>query len=73
MAAGLHQRVHRQRPVASITAQVLLIMLRQMESKGRYETAKRDVATDLRGALTAPKPRDCMDPKPAPLQKPAVV
>lgn len=48
-------------------------MLRQMESKGRYETAKRDVATDLRGALTAPKPRDCMDPKPAPLQKPAVV
>lgn len=29
------------RPVASISAQELLIMLRKMESKGRYETAKR--------------------------------
>jgi integrase len=29
------------RPVASITAQELLVMLRKMESKGRYETAKR--------------------------------
>ncbi|ODU27241.1 integrase arm-type DNA-binding domain-containing protein [Sphingopyxis sp. SCN 67-31] len=29
------------RPVASITAQELLIMLRKMEGKGRYETAKR--------------------------------
>jgi integrase len=29
------------RPVASITAQELLVMLREMESKGRYETAKR--------------------------------
>jgi integrase len=29
------------RPVASITAQELLVMLRRMESKGRYETAKR--------------------------------
>lgn len=64
------------RPIASISAQELLVMLRKMESKGRYETAKRlrstcsqvfryaiataraerDVATDLRGALIAPKP-----------------
>ena len=64
------------RPIASISAQELLIMLRKMESKGRYETAKRlrstcsqifryaiataraerDVASDLRGALIAPKP-----------------
>lgn len=29
------------RPVASISAQELLVMLRKMESKGRYETAKR--------------------------------
>ncbi|MFO1259453.1 MAG: tyrosine-type recombinase/integrase [Sphingomonadaceae bacterium] len=29
------------RPVASITAQELLVMLRKMEGKGRYETAKR--------------------------------
>ena len=29
------------RPVASISAQELLIMLRKMEGKGRYETAKR--------------------------------
>lgn len=29
------------RPVASITAQELLTMLRKMEEKGRYETAKR--------------------------------
>lgn len=29
------------RPVAAITAQELLIMLRKMEGKGRYETAKR--------------------------------
>jgi len=29
------------RPIASITAQELLVMLRRMESKGRYETAKR--------------------------------
>ncbi|NWK94691.1 integrase [Sphingobium lactosutens] len=29
------------RPIASITAQELLIMLRKMESKGKYETAKR--------------------------------
>ena len=29
------------RPIASITAQDLLVMLRKMESKGRYETAKR--------------------------------
>jgi integrase len=29
------------RPIASISAQELLIMLRKMESKGRYETAKR--------------------------------
>jgi integrase len=28
------------RPVTSITAHELLIMLRKMESKGRYETAK---------------------------------
>lgn len=63
------------RPIASISAHELLLMLRKMESKGRYETAKalrtvcsqifryaiataraeRDVATDLRGALIAPK------------------
>jgi integrase len=63
------------RPIASISAQELLVMLRKMESKGRYETAKRlrstcsqvfryaiataraerDVASDLRGALIAPK------------------
>ncbi|UUL83764.1 tyrosine-type recombinase/integrase [Sphingomonas qomolangmaensis] len=30
-----------QRPVASISAHELLIMLRKMEAKGRYETAKR--------------------------------
>lgn len=30
-----------QRPVASISAQELLIMLRKMEAKGRYETSKR--------------------------------
>ncbi|MBN8849793.1 MULTISPECIES: integrase arm-type DNA-binding domain-containing protein [unclassified Sphingomonas] len=30
-----------QRPITSITAQELLVMLRKMESKGRYETAKR--------------------------------
>jgi integrase len=29
------------RPIASISAQELLIMLRKMESKGKYETAKR--------------------------------
>jgi len=29
------------RPIASISAQELLIMLRKMEGKGRYETAKR--------------------------------
>jgi hypothetical protein len=29
------------RPIASISAQELLIMLRKMENKGRYETAKR--------------------------------
>ncbi len=29
------------RPIASITAQELLVMLRRMESRGRYETAKR--------------------------------
>lgn len=29
------------RPIASISAQELLVMLRKMESKGRYETAKR--------------------------------
>jgi integrase len=29
------------RPIASITAQELLVVLRKMESKGRYETAKR--------------------------------
>jgi hypothetical protein len=29
------------RPVASISAQELLLMLRKMEGKGRYETAKR--------------------------------
>jgi integrase len=29
------------RPVASISAQELLVMLRKMESKGKYETAKR--------------------------------
>jgi len=29
------------RPIASITAQEVLVMLRRMESKGRYETAKR--------------------------------
>lgn len=29
------------RPIASISAQELLLMLRQMEGKGRYETAKR--------------------------------
>lgn len=29
------------RPVASISAQELLLMLRRMEGKGRYETAKR--------------------------------
>lgn len=29
------------RPIASISAQELLLMLRKMESKGRYETAKR--------------------------------
>jgi integrase len=29
------------RPIASITAQELLIVLRKMESKGRYETARR--------------------------------
>jgi integrase len=29
------------RPVASISAQELLVMLRKMESKGRYETSKR--------------------------------
>jgi integrase len=29
------------RPVASISAQELLVMLRKMEGKGRYETAKR--------------------------------
>lgn len=29
------------RPVASVTAHELLVMLRKMESKGRYETAKR--------------------------------
>lgn len=29
------------RPIASITAQELLMMLRKMEEKGRYETAKR--------------------------------
>jgi integrase len=64
------------RPIASITAHELLIMLRKMESKGKYETAKRlrstcsqifryaiataradrDIASDLRGALVAPKP-----------------
>ncbi len=29
------------RPIASISAQELLVMLRKMEAKGRYETAKR--------------------------------
>lgn len=29
------------RPIASISAQELLVMLRKMETKGRYETAKR--------------------------------
>jgi len=29
------------RPIASITAQELLVMLRKMEGKGKYETAKR--------------------------------
>lgn len=29
------------RPIAAVTAQELLVMLRKMESKGRYETAKR--------------------------------
>ncbi|HEU4959617.1 MAG TPA: integrase arm-type DNA-binding domain-containing protein [Sphingomonas sp.] len=29
------------RPIASISAQELLVMLRKMESKGKYETAKR--------------------------------
>src|SRR5690606_32524261 len=29
------------RPIASISAQELLVMLRKMEGKGRYETAKR--------------------------------
>ncbi len=29
------------RPIASISAQELLLMLRKMEGKGRYETAKQ--------------------------------
>lgn len=64
------------RPIASITAQELLLMLRKMEVKGHYETARRlrstcsqvfryaiataraerDIASDLKGALIAPKP-----------------
>ncbi len=64
------------RPIASITAQELLLMLRKMEVRGHYETARRlrstcsqvfryaiataraerDIASDLKGALIAPKP-----------------
>jgi integrase len=63
------------RPIASISAHEVLLMLRKMEKAGRYETVKalrstcsqifryaiataraeRDVASDLRGALIAPK------------------
>lgn len=35
-----------QRPIASISAQEHLVMLRKLESKGRYETARRLRSTD---------------------------
>ena len=65
------------RPVAKITAQEVLAVLRAIEATGRYESARRmrsvlsrvfryaiattraerDPASDLRGALTVPKPK----------------
>jgi integrase len=65
------------RPIAKITAQEVLAVLRAVEAAGRYESARRmrsvlsrvfryaiattraerDPASDLRGALTVPKPK----------------
>lgn len=65
------------RPIAKITAQEVLVVLRGVEATGRYESARRmrsvlsrvfryaiattraerDPASDLRGAITAPKPK----------------
>lgn len=65
------------RPVAKITAQEVLAVLRTIEAAGRYESARRmrsvlsrvfryaiattraerDPASDLRGAITVPKPK----------------
>lgn len=47
------------RPVASISAQELLVMLRKMESKGRYETAKRLRSTPLRHRHGSRRARRC--------------
>ena len=65
------------RPIAKITAQEVLVVLRSIEATGRYESARRmrnvlgrvfryavattraerDPTSDLRGALTVPRPK----------------
>jgi integrase len=72
---GMAYPIIGERPIADISAQEVLLVLRKVEATGRYESARRmrsvisrvfryaiataraerDVAADLRGALTAPK------------------